>query len=283
MSKPVSPIEQLFELLIASDCAQISGRLCYMGWRDRPDAQAEVNTLAHGLGPHIVGLHTHRAMWRNMLIVAIAAARGSTQSDRLGYLQQELDAFDRIFEALVGPMPGDDVLPTSTREFVANWNTDLNEGTSGGLKTPSVPKINIRCETEAGPIMGTTYLEVIRVEAESDGSFTAVTNHWPVDGRTVTLSGRIIGSLSDTEHHRRRGTQIPKEDDLLMAMDFSEAEAQVMAHLYDPVKPGPEETEAIRELTLECRPTGAGHFATITKRHGRLILGVLERMMVKKP
>lgn len=39
-----------------------------------------------------------------------------------------------------------------------------------------VPKVNIRCVTQDG--YGSTYLTVIRVETEDDGSFTAVTNHW---------------------------------------------------------------------------------------------------------
>lgn len=41
------------------------------------------------------------------------------------------------------------------------------------------PKINIRCETKSDWLIGTTTLNVIRVEREDDGSFTAVTNHWP--------------------------------------------------------------------------------------------------------
>ena len=43
----------------------------------------------------------------------------------------------------------------------------------------SLPRINIRCECHDGKIRGTTYLKVVRVEQEDDGSFTAVTDHWP--------------------------------------------------------------------------------------------------------
>ncbi len=44
---------------------------------------------------------------------------------------------------------------------------------------PAAPKINIECETRNNGITGSTSLEVIRVEQEDDGSWTAVTNHWP--------------------------------------------------------------------------------------------------------
>lgn len=44
---------------------------------------------------------------------------------------------------------------------------------------PAQPVLNIRCETTEGQATGTTSLPVIRVEAEDDGSFTAVTSYWP--------------------------------------------------------------------------------------------------------
>lgn len=49
-----------------------------------------------------------------------------------------------------------------------------------------VPAINIKCETHAAGITGTTTLPVIRVEREDDGSLTAITNHWPSAPRAVT-------------------------------------------------------------------------------------------------
>jgi hypothetical protein len=42
-----------------------------------------------------------------------------------------------------------------------------------------LPKLNIRCETRDGLVHGTTRPNVIRVEQEDDGSYTAVTDHWP--------------------------------------------------------------------------------------------------------
>ena len=43
----------------------------------------------------------------------------------------------------------------------------------------TAPTLNIMCETTSNGIVGTTYLPVIRVEAQDDGSFTAVTDYWP--------------------------------------------------------------------------------------------------------
>ncbi len=42
-----------------------------------------------------------------------------------------------------------------------------------------LPKINIVCETRDGGVIGSTCLNVIRVEQEDDGSLTAVTDFWP--------------------------------------------------------------------------------------------------------
>lgn len=66
----------------------------------------------------------------------------------------------------------------------ATFVTDGNDvcfacGGSGHAGDVTVPKVNIKCETDNGFITGTTTLNVIRVEREDDGSFTAVTDHWP--------------------------------------------------------------------------------------------------------
>ena len=44
-----------------------------------------------------------------------------------------------------------------------------------------LPVIRIRCETTDNGITGTTYLPVLRVEQEDDGSFTVVTSYFPKD------------------------------------------------------------------------------------------------------
>lgn len=66
---------------------------------------------------------------------------------------------------------------------VVNAYDDLAlEGLEYERITPQwdTPKINIRCEikSEYG-VSGTTRLNVVRVEMEDDGSFTAVTDYWP--------------------------------------------------------------------------------------------------------
>lgn len=43
----------------------------------------------------------------------------------------------------------------------------------------AVPVLNIKCEAITKGIIGATNLKVIRVDAEDDGSFTAVTDYWP--------------------------------------------------------------------------------------------------------
>lgn len=53
------------------------------------------------------------------------------------------------------------------------------EALAAAPAAPVIPRLNIRCETTDGHVTGSTYLNVIRVEAEDDGSFTAVTDHWP--------------------------------------------------------------------------------------------------------
>jgi len=41
------------------------------------------------------------------------------------------------------------------------------------------PAINIKCETKGPNATGTTTLNVVRVEQQDDGSYTAVTDYWP--------------------------------------------------------------------------------------------------------
>jgi hypothetical protein len=43
----------------------------------------------------------------------------------------------------------------------------------------AIPRLNIKLEYRGGGISGTRSLDVIRVEAEDDGSFTAVSDYWP--------------------------------------------------------------------------------------------------------
>lgn len=94
--------------------------------------------------------------------------------------EQQPDALRDALEQIAGlTMVEGEYLPDSVsylrpRDYAKRVEAIAN----AALRTPSVPKLNIRCETEDQ--IGATYLDVVRVEAEDDGSFTAVTNHWPV-------------------------------------------------------------------------------------------------------
>ena len=57
---------------------------------------------------------------------------------------------------------------------------DKLKAENDALRT-SAPKLNIKCECKDGsiPVIGTTMLDVIRVEQEDDGSYTAITDYWP--------------------------------------------------------------------------------------------------------
>lgn len=104
---------------------------------------------------------------RSAALRAIAAALRSAQP-----------ASERVCWRFVGPTG------------VGSWQ-DISLGPIGAITEdtkieyayraaqPAVPKLNIRCETESDGVKGSTYLNVIAVNPEDDGSFTVVTDHWP--------------------------------------------------------------------------------------------------------
>lgn len=53
-----------------------------------------------------------------------------------------------------------------------------------GLDPFPAPVIQIKCETRDGVLVGTTSLPVVRVDIEDDGSYTVVTDYWPIRERT---------------------------------------------------------------------------------------------------
>lgn len=67
---------------------------------------------------------------------------------------------------------GDNVKPDVTN--MVGW-------THAGVQ--EAPTLHIKCEVTDGEVVGVTSLDVIRVETNDDGSFTAVTNHWPRDSK----------------------------------------------------------------------------------------------------
>lgn len=54
------------------------------------------------------------------------------------------------------------------------------------IRSPNLnPVINIKCEHVDGKVTSTMSLDVVRVEIEDDGAYTAVTNHWPVEQKAI--------------------------------------------------------------------------------------------------
>ena len=58
------------------------------------------------------------------------------------------------------------------------------------------PVIRILCETTSDGVIGTTSLNVVRVEREDDGSFTAVTDHWPVSPSAQPAEDKLRDAIS---------------------------------------------------------------------------------------
>lgn len=77
------------------------------------------------------------------------------------------------------------------------------------------PKLNIRCETTDGVLTGTTYLDVIRVEPEDDGSFTAVTSHWPLDSEAANRMSAAAASAHQTRLSDSLLTRGPHEERMI--------------------------------------------------------------------
>lgn len=65
-----------------------------------------------------------------------------------------------------------------------------------------LPKLNIKCEVRGNGIIGTTTLNVIRVEAEDDGSFTAVTDYWPERSQVTPDFLNTLKETPDAENQR---------------------------------------------------------------------------------
>lgn len=100
-----------------------------------------------------------------------------------------------IKENLVAPQPEqpveyDRARETSRRQSAVDLLLSLGYTFhDGAWHRQSAPKINILCETKSSGITGSTYLNVVRVDPEDDGSWTAVTDHWPQP--TPVASGAV--------------------------------------------------------------------------------------------
>lgn len=75
----------------------------------------------------------------------------------------------------------------------AVWNRDV-----GPEQPNDIPRINIKCETRGDSgLVGTCWLDPVRVEPEDDGSFTVVTHHWPAN--EIALKDRIAALESELQ------------------------------------------------------------------------------------
>lgn len=79
-----------------------------------------------------------------------------------------------------------------------------------GDGTAPLPRINVKCETVDNGITGATYLKVVRVEQEDDGSLTAVIGQKP---ETVECAHEALEELSrapdgNGADHQSKGKQI---------------------------------------------------------------------------
>lgn len=127
--------------------------------------------------------------WRN---IADNELQGDCARAIYAFAKMLEDALEAEAKQRLGDMPG----PIRNAAdwpnyYAAGWNDALRsipgypqDGIPDALAERQrldalLPKLNIKCETTEGTITGTTYLNVVRVEAQDDNSFTAVTDFWP--------------------------------------------------------------------------------------------------------
>ena len=108
--------------------------------------------------------------------------------DRIAELEAERSDYITETEALVIRVRGENAARIAELEAEiarrdSHWARNLaGDLIAAGESAPdprAVPRLNIKLEYRGGGISGTRSLDVIRVEAEDDGSFTAVSDYWP--------------------------------------------------------------------------------------------------------
>lgn len=72
--------------------------------------------------------------------------------------------------------------PDRRHAFLAGLKRGRTLAAATPITEQAVPDIYINCETSDGVVTGCTSLNVVRVDLNDDGSFTAVTDHWPLRG-----------------------------------------------------------------------------------------------------
>jgi chromosome segregation ATPase len=107
---------------------------------------------------------------------------------RVAELEAERSDYITETEALVIRVRGENAariaeLEAEIAQRDSSWASHLaGDLIAAGESAPdprAIPRLNIKLEYRGGGISGTRSLDVIRVEAEDDGSFTAVSDYWP--------------------------------------------------------------------------------------------------------
>jgi hypothetical protein len=127
-------------------------------------------------------------------------------------------------------------LPPLPSPEIKDGGTKSTESDCSGL-----PRVNIRCECSDGIVHGSTSLNVVRVEQEDDGTFTAVTDHWPngqVDRRGfLCTSGRLVSAPQQKETTMDTAEWIVKviEDDFTdrrgLRQEWEQIDAEIQAEI----------------------------------------------------
>ena len=143
------------------------GSACWSLWQAR-DAEVEA------LKARIAELENR------CVVLETAAITIATTKDSLEHKLTELEAASVPDGWKLVP-----VEPTLST-LVAADKIDALEAELALLREGQEPVVYIKCETESDKVVGTTSLNVVRVERNDDGSLTAVTDHWPAPSSPVT-------------------------------------------------------------------------------------------------
>jgi len=115
------------------------------------------------------------------------------------------------------------------------WRNEAEKSWDLLKKTPVV---HITCECKADGVIGSTSLNVIRVERQDDGSLTAVTDHWPdrqqKDGDLVGIMARLREMLVQYRERARRVAahpDFPQVDDAEVSGLIDEADKLIRSKI----------------------------------------------------
>jgi hypothetical protein len=151
----------------------------------------EAVALCDELFTSIVGLRVEVIPTKSDFALGSIELRGDIKSPFLTIITRHLAAATK--ELYTELTLAHSVISDDTKQIVALRARvgELEKELTTKYDGNNLPRVNIICETKADGIIGTTTLNVIRVEIEDDGSFTAITDYWPNDARIATLEGQL--------------------------------------------------------------------------------------------